>query len=155
MAFTAPVLVPVVDAANRPLPTIPSRYSSPSSPPGQLILVSTLESNDHRRGNRPQCRHRTEYDETLASIYNHPAESPGKAEADHQDQYDLEQIRQARRILERVSRVGIEESTAIGSQQLDHLLGGNRATLDHLLSAGDGLNRLRCVEVLDHSTTQQ
>jgi hypothetical protein len=52
-----------------------------------------------------------------------------------EDRDHLHEIRQRRRVLERMRRIGIEEAAAIGAEHLDRDLRGDRAHRDGLLGA--------------------
>ena len=85
----------------------------------------------------------------LALILDEAPVGVGERERDHQENEDLEQVREAIRVLERMGGVGVVEAAAVLSQLLDRLLARNRATGDRL---GDTLHRRgvgEAVEVLD------
>jgi len=67
------------------------------------------EENAHRRQHGP----------ALALITDHSAENVGQRGADRKNRNHLDEIRQGRRVLERMGSVGIEKAAAIGAQHLN------------------------------------
>ena len=67
---------------------------------------------------------------------DHAPEGASQAEGDHQDEVDLDTVRERIGVLERVCGVRVVEATTVGSELLDCLLRGDR-------TAGDGLSARR------------
>ena len=61
---------------------------------------------------------------------------------------DLEQVRERRRVLVGVRRVGVERAAAVRAELLDRLLAGERPARDRLLAAGERLHVRGAVERL-------
>jgi hypothetical protein len=78
-----------------------------------------------------------------------------QAERDEQDQEDLEDVRERVRVLERMGRVGVEETAAVVAHLLDDLLRGDRATDDGLVRSGQRGDRVVGGEVLDRAPGHQ
>src|SRR5208337_2186219 len=81
-----------------------------------------------RRENRP----------ALALIPYHSPERIRQSRGNYQEQKHLEQVGQRRGIFERMCRVDVEETAAIGAEQLDGFLGCHRPLRNRLLRALDG-----------------
>ncbi len=79
--------------------------------------------------------HRGEDRPALALVADHAAEHVGERRAEREDQHELDEIGQRRRVLIGVRRIGVEEAAAIGAHHLDHLLRGDRALRNRLLGA--------------------
>ena len=85
----------------------------------------------------------------LALVADHAAEHIGERGADREDRDHLQEVRQRRRVLERMRGIGVEEAAAIGAEHLDRDLRGDRADRDGLLGAFErrridiGAERLR------------
>ena len=71
-------------------------------------------------------------------VADHAPERVGEAGADREDQDDLQEGRERRRVLERMRRVGVEEPAAVRAELLDRLLRGHRPLRDRLRRALDG-----------------
>ena len=82
-----------------------------------------------------QHAHRGENGPALALVADHAAEDVGERRADREDRDHLHEVRQRRRVLERMRGVGVEEAAAIGAEHLDRDLRGDRADRDGLLGA--------------------
>ena len=97
-------------------------------------------------------RHGAEDRPALALVAGVPPERVGQRERDDSRiANDLEPVRQRRRALERVGRVGVEEPAAVVAQLLDPLLGGDRAEGDGLLRALEGRHDVGRVPGLGHA----
>ena len=73
------------------------------------------------------------------------------AGADREDRQHLHEVRQRRRVLVGVRRVGVEEAAAVGAQHLDGELRGHRPLRDRLLAAFERRGRDIGGEVLRHA----
>ena len=82
-----------------------------------------------------QHAHHGEDRPALALVADHAAEHVGQRRADREDRQHLDEVRQRRRVLERMRGVGVEEAAAIGAEHLDRDLRGDRADRDGLLGA--------------------
>ena len=87
----------------------------------------------------------------LPRVLHHVAERIGEAGPDGEHERFGEEVRERRRVLERVRRVGIEEAAAIRPDLLDGLLRGDRTLRDRLRGAFDRLGDRVGMEVLDHA----
>ena len=153
-ALIAPVLVPVVTAAEQPAER--RRRSGSPCPPCCRGAWSTA-GREQRVADRPRtciattaptsedARHRGEDRPALALVAGVPPERVGQGEREHQDREHLEPVRERGRVLERVGGVRVEEAAAVVAQLLDPLLGGDRAHGDasgcapwRVVAAGDG-----------------
>ncbi|MPM50398.1 hypothetical protein SDC9_97137 [bioreactor metagenome] len=114
-----------------------------------------LEPGQDRVRRDEQGAHRRQDRQPLATVPHHRPERTRQRDRDEQHQHDLEQVRPAAGILERVGRVGVVEATPVGAENLDHLLGGDRPARERLLGAGHGGDLTESVEVLHHSPGQQ
>jgi len=103
----------------------------------------------HNDAGKEQHAHHGEDCPTLALVAHCASEHIGERRPDHEDGDHLHEVRQRRRILERMCRIGIEKAAAIGAEHLDGDLRGDRTDRDHLLAALDrgglhiGAERLR------------
>ena len=68
----------------------------------------------------------------LAAVADHLAERAGERERDHEEQGDLEQVRERIRVLERVGGVRVVEAAAVRSEFLDRLLRRDGTARDRL-----------------------
>ena len=80
--------------------------------------------------------HRDQQGPALPRVADHPAEGVAQRRRDQQDGQQLQEIRQRRRILERVRRVRVEESTAIRAELLDRDLAGRGSERNRLFGHG-------------------
>ena len=88
--------------------------------------------------------------ETLLVAADHAAERARQRERDDQQQEDLDPVRPAGGVLERVRGVDVVEAAAVGAELLDGFLAGDRPARNGLLRAGDrGHHLVVVVEVLD------
>ena len=71
----------------------------------------------------------------MTLVADHAAEHVGERGAEGEDRDDLKKVRQRRRVLEGMGRVGVEEAAAIGAEHLDGHLRGSWAYGDGLLDA--------------------
>ncbi len=117
--------------------------------------VLRLEEGDAARGREPDDHHHREQRIALPRVPDHLAERARQRERDEQDQEDLENVGERIRVLERVRRVGVEETATVVPHLLDDLLRGHRAA-DHGLvlpsQRGDGVRR---GEVVDDAARHQ
>ena len=85
-----------------------------------------------------------------------PAEGVRERERDQQEREDLEQVRERRRVLERVRRVGVEGAAAVRAELLDRLLARERPAGDRLRRRPASVSRLgEAVEALDHALARR
>lgn len=75
-----------------------------------------------REHHRPQSGHHTEQRQALATVTHQCPVCAGEAHGDEKYREDLHDIRQRRRIGERMRRVRRERATAVGAEDLDGLL---------------------------------
>ncbi len=106
-------------------------------------------------GGDPEQAHDRENRIALAIVANHPTERARQGERNGEHQNDLKQARPGQRILERVRRVGVEESATVRADLLDGLLGCHRAARDDRVCAGDRRVVLERIEVLNHAGDDQ
>ena len=96
-----------------------------------------------------QHAHHGEDRPALPLVADHAAEHVGQRRADREDREHLHEVRQRRRVLERMRGIGVEEAAAVGAEHLDRDLRGDRADRDGLLGAFErrrldiGAERLR------------
>src|SRR6202171_2349442 len=127
MLLTAPQLASVVTVANRADPAIPKRVSLPSMFPPACKAVAPLSTPSFARIGLPACsagyatktpiRNITDMAANSAQpwrgVLHHGAERIGQSGAEHEDQQDLNEVREGGRALERMCRVAVEETAAI------------------------------------------
>ena len=104
---------------------------------GELRIAVLLSPDCGRGAGQKQNRHHGEQRPSLAAIADHLAEGVRQGRADREDREHLEQIRQRRRILVRMRRVGVDETAAVGAELLDDFLRRDRSLGDHLRGALD------------------
>ena len=158
---TAPVEVPVVEAANRPDIAVPKRISLPSMLPPigsdrlELRVAGVLEMHGEAGGSGPDREHDREQHPALALVLDEAPVGVGERERDHQQDEDLEQVREAVRVLERVGGVGVVGPAAVLAQLLDRLLARDRAAGDRLGDALHGRGVGEAVEVLHDALARE
>jgi hypothetical protein len=118
-------------------------------------VVSHLERGDADRAGDPDQAHHGDDRVALPVVLDQPAERARKAERDEQEEEVLEPVAERVGVLERVRGVGVVEAAAVGPQLLDRLLAGNRTAGDGLMSAGQGRDRVRGVQVLHDAGADQ
>ena len=107
----------------------PDRRPAPSSaglPACSAAIAPTRqrhEDHEHRGQQRP----------ALARVADHRAERVAERRRNQQDRQHLEEVRQRRRVLERMRRVDVEEPAAVGAELLDRDLAGGGSQRDGLL----------------------
>ena len=101
-----------------------------------------LERHDQRDADQRDHRHDRGDRVALLLAVDHPAEGAGQRERDAGQQEDLDPVGPRGRVLEGMRGVGVEESAAVGAEQLDGLLAGDRAAGDGLLAAGQRVDDL-------------
>ena len=84
-----------------------------------VTQTTSSGDEDHRHGRQ----HRP----ALARVADHVAERVAERGRDQQDRQQLQEVRQRRRVLERMGRVDVEEAAAVGAELLDGDLRGGRA----------------------------
>ena len=75
------------------------------------------EDHEHRRQHRP----------ALPRVADHLAERVAQGGGDHEDRQHFQEVRERRRVLERMGRVDVEEPAAVGPELLDRDLRRRRA----------------------------
>jgi len=157
-----------VTVANKADPAIPKRVSLPSMFPPDCVAVAALSTPSvARMGCLPVRRvgdkdpdqehqgHRGEQRPALPGVLDHVSERIGEARAEHEDQEHLKEIREGRRTLERVPRVGVEEATAVRAELLDDFLRRDGTLRNRLSRTLDGLDDGVRMEVLDGPCQQK
>ena len=151
----------MVTAANSEVEAIPKRCSLPSrfgpETPGGVHGGGRVDLRgvDQRDGDDEQRHHRPEHGPALAAAADHAAVGRGEAGRDHEDHQHLDEVREPRRVLERHRRVDVEEAAAVGPEQLDRLLRGDRALGERLLEPGDGRDGRVVAEALQRPLREQ
>ncbi len=69
-------------------------------------------------------------------VFHHPAEVISQSAADGKDRQHLDEIRERRRILERMRGVGVDVTAAVRAEHLDRDLRRHRPLHDVLLGHG-------------------
>ncbi len=110
-----------------------------------------------QRGDRDDGERRHDGQDRVALLVtaDHPAEGARERERDGEQECDLEEVRPAGRVLERVRGVRIEEPAAVRAELLDDLLRGNRSARQVLGVAGERRDLGEAVEVLHHAARDQ
>ena len=115
---------------------------------GRTALLEVVR--DHHAA-EPQDRHGGEQRPALPRVPHHLAEGVSQSAGDQEDQEHLEQVRERRRVFERMRGVGVEESAAIGAEHLDRFLRCHRSLRDGLFRAFErGRNRIG-MQILNHA----
>ena len=113
---------PVVDTAKRTdartpkrtcLPSIAAPAASAARPFGWLGRPGDGEER------RPGHVHHGDEHHALAPVADQRPERPGEADRDHEQQEDLEEVRERVRVLERLGGVGVEDAAAVRPELLD------------------------------------
>ena len=94
--------------------------------------------------------HRPVDREPLAAVAGHAAVGEDERRRDHEHEQHLEEVGELSRVLERVRGVRVEEPAAVGAEQLDRLLRGDRPHPDRLRQPGDRVDGEVVGEVRDH-----
>ena len=105
--------------------------------PGRVLCGATVDlgSVEHRRPTDEHRQHHRIQRPALARATGHPAKCRRQRRWDQQHEQDLDEVGDPGRILERMGRVDVEETTAIAGEQLDRLLGSDRTDGDRLADA--------------------
>jgi hypothetical protein len=98
-------------------------------------VAECLRPIDRDDAEQQQHGHRAEDRPALALVPDHAAEDVGQSGGDADQQQRLHQVRQRGRIFVRMRRVCVEETAAVGAEDLYHLLRGDRSLRDRLLHA--------------------
>ncbi len=98
-----------------------------------------------------QQAHRGEDRPALALVADHAAQHIGQCRADREDRDQLDEIGQRVRVLVGMRRVGVQEAAAIGAEDLDRFLRGDRALRDRLLGAFERRRVDIGAEILRHA----
>ena len=117
--------------------------------PRQVRVAGLLAREDHAHAEHDQHHRGGEQRPALSPVAGELAEHVGEGHRDGEDRQHLEEVRERRRVLERVRRVGVEEAAAVGAELLDGLLRGDRPLGDRLGGALERLDLRGRVEVLD------
>ena len=152
--LTEPFEAAVVAVAQSAEFAMPKRVSLPSMLPpgcsrrGRLVDAERVEARiagllggeraDHQRHEDHQ--HRDEHRPALARVLDHAPERVAERRRDQQDRQHLEEVRERRRILERMRRVDVEEAAAVRAELLDRDLARGRAERQRLLRDCLGLH---------------
>ena len=91
-----------------------------------------LEAGGHEDRAGPEEEHRGEDRPPLALVADYPAERVGQREQDQQDREQLHEVREPRRVLERVRRVRVDDPAAVRPELLDRLLARDGPAVDLL-----------------------
>lgn len=158
--LTAPHDVRVVDTANRAEAQIPNRVSLPSIIPcgrvtGGAADAVQLVGCDDRDRRAPGQGHHGDDGVSLTVVTDHRPEGPRERERDDQHEIDLDQVGEGVGVLEGVRGVRVVETTTVGAQFLDGLLGGDGASGQALVPARDGGDVVDSVEVLNGTGSHQ
>ncbi len=130
--------------------------------PGRLVDVlshsrgygrvgALFAGHRHEGARRQHDDHDCEQRPALSRVAGHSAECVGQGERDDQDEQHLEPVREPRRVLEWLGRVGVEEAAAVGAQFLDGFLRGDGTERDRLHGPLEGVNGEGTREGLDHA----
>jgi hypothetical protein len=111
---------------------------------------------DQQSGHRgPDGGHDGEDRVALPQVADDAAERTGEAERDHQDEENLNEVRQPVRVLERVRRVRVVEPATVRPELLDHLLARHRTAGNGLRPACEGRDGGVAGEVLHDPVEDQ
>jgi hypothetical protein len=99
---------------------------------GESRIPALLGPQPQRNKTEQENRHRCKDGPTLARVSDHHPERVTERRRDEQDRENLEKIGPGRRVLKRMSRIDIEESTAVGPKLLDRNLRGCRSDCEYL-----------------------
>ena len=102
-------------------------WSTPSSA-SRIAACSDAAGIQRRR----TARHRREHRPALPLVADHAAEREYQRRGDQEDRQHLQEVRERRRVLERMRGVGVEEAAAIGAEFLDRFLRSDRPHRDRL-----------------------
>ena len=100
---------------------------------GVARLLSRRDGDD---GHDKHHRHGGQHSPTLTGVTDHAAKGKAQCRRDQENRQHLQQIGQRRRVFVGMRRVGIEETTAVGAQQLDGFLRRHRAHGQRLRAGG-------------------
>jgi len=109
--------------------------------------------HDHGRGGDEHHQHRPQHGVPLSGIADRPAKRQTQRGGDQQHRQHLHEVRQRRRILERMRRVGVKQPSAVDAEHFDSFLrrdGSHRQRLLHPLKRSEGQIR---AEVLRYALT--
>ena len=128
-------------AAGRHAPSPSGRRRPPSASGSRALRPSTPTVTPARKRNAIARPHRP----AVSPRSGHRSERVGEARRDGEDAEHRQEVRQRRRVLERVRAVGVEEAAAVGAELLDDLLRRHRPLRDRLLGhdARAAASRLR------------
>ncbi|EHO97195.1 hypothetical protein SA21333_0432, partial [Staphylococcus aureus subsp. aureus 21333] len=100
-----------------------------------MRVTRQFGEHHHHHGNHEDQRHRPDQRVALAVFTGNLTESKTQRAGDQEDRQHLHKVGQHGRVFERVSRVGAEETAAIGAEHLDRFLRGHRPHRQRLLCA--------------------
>ena len=90
--------------------------------------VALLFEGDHgHHGDDEDRGHRREHRPALARVADQAPEGEAQRAGDEEDGQHLAEVGERRRVFIRVRRVGVEDAAAVGAEQLDRFLRGERA----------------------------
>jgi hypothetical protein len=119
--------------------SLPSRFP-PDDPGGVLgrraVLLGDVDDGD---AGHEQQRHRAVQRPALPPAADHAPVRVGQRRRDAEDQEQLQQVREGRRVLERVAGVDVEEAAAVRAELLDGLLRGDWTARQVVDRAAQGL----------------
>ena len=77
---------------------------------GEARVAGDFRVPQHQRAGQEQHEHRSPHGPAVALLFHHPAQVVGERTGDREDRQDLHKVAERRRVLKRVSRVGVEEA---------------------------------------------
>ncbi len=83
---------------------------------GKCGIAALFGATGHGKQRDEDDRHRRQHRPALPRVAHHLAEGVAQRGRDQQDRQHLDEVRQRRRILERMRRVDVEEAAAVGAQ---------------------------------------
>ena len=98
-------------------------------------IAVRLRPIDCRHADEEQDAHGGKHRPALALVPHHAAEHVGERSRDPDQQKHLNEVRERGRVFVGMGGVGVEEPAAVGAENLDHLLRGDRSLGDRLLGA--------------------
>ena len=148
--LTEPLEAAVVAVAHSAELAIPKRTSLPSMLPPACSSLATWSTPSGGERGLPACSadrsgaeqgdeddgHGGQHGPALPGVADHLAEGVAERRRDQQDREHLDEVRQRRRVLERMRRVDVEEAAAVRAELLDRDLRGGRAHGEQLLVTG-------------------
>ena len=93
----------------------------------QQRVARLFGGGDNHHGGDKHQRHGGQHGPALARIANHPAKGKAQGRRNQEDRQHLKEIAQGGGVFIRVRRIGVEKTTAVGTQHLDGFLRRHRA----------------------------